>query len=100
MLDDLAAGVDPEAVALEVHIAIADALCEAAERIAARTGLQAVALSGGVFMNRLMFTRIKHSLIDRELTPLFARTVPANDGCIAYGQAAIARARLASFALG
>ncbi len=100
VLDDFAANVDPEAIALEVHIAIADALCDAAERIAARAGVQTIALSGGVFMNRLLFTRIEHGLIDRGLTPLFAHTVPANDGCIAYGQAAIARARLAPFALG
>ncbi len=100
VLDDLAAGVAPEIIALHAHIAIADALCKAAARISERTGIQTIALSGGVFMNRLLCARIERGLRNRGLTPLLAHTVPANDGCIAYGQAAVARARLASFALG
>ncbi len=54
-----------------------------------------MALSGGVFMNRLLLQLLRHELEAHGLTVLVPHTVPVNDGCIAYGQAAIARARLA-----
>ena len=93
VLDDLTAGVDPEAIALEAHIAIADALCDAAERIAAREGVQTIALSGGVFMNRLILEETQGHLEANGLRVLVPERVPLNDGGIAYGQAAIARAQ-------
>ena len=46
-------------------------------------------------MNRLLLQLLTHELKDAGLAVLVPHTVPVNDGCIAYGQAAIARARLA-----
>ncbi len=50
-------------------------------------------------MNRLLLQLLTHELKDAGLAVLVPHAVPANDGCIAYGQAAIARARLAQTAL-
>ncbi len=47
-------------------------------------------LSGGVFQNQLLLERTRERLAGRVLTP---RRLPANDGAIAYGQAAITAAR-------
>ena len=46
-------------------------------------------------MNRSLLQLTRRELETCGLTVLIPHTVPVNDGCIAYGQAAIARARLA-----
>lgn len=96
LLDRLAAGARPEGLAYAVHVAIAIAFVEAATAIGRREGITDVALSGGCFMNRLLLGLMQHELRTRGLRPLTAHEVPVNDGCIAYGQAAVARALLAS----
>ena len=95
LLDGIAAGEAPERLALAFHVAVAQVTANVAGWICRDRGLSAVALSGGVFMNRLLLTLIRHELDARGLTVLVPHTVPVNDGCIAYGQAAIARAQLA-----
>ena len=86
-------------LALGFHIAIARSSARIAREICAREGLDTVALSGGVFMNRLLLQLLTRELKSMGLTVLVPHSVPVNDGCIAYGQAAIARARLAQAAL-
>jgi hydrogenase maturation protein HypF len=51
-------------------------------------------LSGGVFQNRLLLTRTARALAREGLRVLIPRALPPNDGAIAYGQAAVAAARL------
>ena len=98
LLEGIEAGAPADKLALDFHIAIARASAQVASEICARKGIDTVALSGGVFMNRLLFQLLTRKLEDAGLTVLVPRTVPVNDGCIAYGQAAIARARLAQTA--
>ena len=54
--------------------------------------------SGVVFMNRLLLQLLTHELKSAGRTVLVPHTVPVNDGCIAYGQAAVASARHAQIA--
>lgn len=61
---------------------------------AARTGLREVCLSGGVFQNRRLATGTAGELRRQGLRVLLNRQVPANDGGISYGQAAVAACRL------
>ena len=57
-------------------------------------------LGGGVFMNRLILEETWKRLEANGLRVLVPARIPLNDGGIAYGQAAIARARHSeSFAL-
>lgn len=93
-LDDLSAGRPVEAIAADVHLAVAKAVCDASIQIARRSDIRNVALSGGVFMNRLLLGEVLQRLRAEGLRPLVPSAVPVNDGCIAYGQAAVARARL------
>ncbi len=98
LLDGIDAGTSVDRLALDFHIAIARASARIASEICAREGIDTVVLSGGVFMNRLLLRLLTRELKDAGLAALVPHTVPVNDGCIAYGQVAIARARLAQTA--
>lgn len=98
LLEGIRTGVPAGKLALGFHIAIARSSARIAREICAREGVDTVALSGGVFMNRLLLQLLTRELKSMGLTVLVPHSVPVNDGCIAYGQAAIARARLAQTA--
>ena len=98
LLEGIGAGVPAGQLALDFHVAVARASARIASEICAREGLDSVALSGGVFMNRLLLQLLTRELKSMGLTVLVPHSVPVNDGCIAYGQAAIARAHLAQIA--
>lgn len=95
LLEGIEAGISVNRLALDFNVTIARASARIASETCAREGLDTVALSGGVFMNRLLLQLLTHELKDTGLAVLVPHSVPVNDGCIAYGQAAIARARLA-----
>lgn len=95
LLEEIEAGAPTDRLALDFHIAIARVSARIASEICTREGIDTVALSGGVFMNRLLLQLLTRELKDAGLAVLVPHTVPVNDGCIAYGQAAVARARLA-----
>ncbi|MFI7545183.1 carbamoyltransferase HypF [Actinoplanes sp. NPDC049599] len=62
--------------------------------IAERHGTRTVCLSGGVMQNQLLAGGLLAGLSGAGLHPLINERVPANDGGISYGQAAVAAARL------
>lgn len=98
LLGGIEAGAPADRLALDFHVAVARSSARIAREICAREGIDTVALSGGVFMNRLLLQLLTRKLKDAGLTVLIPQTVPVNDGCIAYGQAAVASARLAQIA--
>ena len=98
LLSRIENGESADRLALGFHIAITHATTHIAREICAREGIDTVALSGGVFMNRLLLQLLTHDLKDAGLAVLVPHAVPVSDGCIAYGQAAIARVRLAQTA--
>ena len=81
-------------VALAFHRAVARAISRTAAATAERFGIGAVALSGGVFMNAIMLEEVSSELEGRGLRVLAPHEVPVNDGCIAYGQSAVACSRV------
>lgn len=98
LLGGIEAGAPADRLALDFHVAVARSSARIASEICAREGIDIVALSGGVFMNRLLLRLLTRELKDAGLAVLVPHTVPVNDGCIAYGQAAVARARLTQIA--
>ncbi len=90
------AGEPPAVLAARFHAAVIAAAVEAVQRAAGTTGLRTVALSGGCFQNRLLLEGLHAALTERGFEVLVHHRVPTNDGGIAYGQAAIAAARLAA----
>lgn len=98
LLGGIEAGAPADRLALDFHVGIARSSARIASDICVHEGIDTVALSGGVFMNRLLLQLLTRELKSAGLTVLVPQTVPVNDGCIAYGQAAVARARLAQIA--
>ena len=76
--------------ALEFHRALARASVRLARRGLAETGPLPVALTGGVFQNRLLADLVRAGLRDAGVRGLEHRQVPTNDGGIAFGQAIVA----------
>ncbi|MBT2990789.1 MAG: carbamoyltransferase HypF [Candidatus Thiodiazotropha sp. (ex Ctena orbiculata)] len=93
LLQDLRKGRDRGEIAWRFHLGLADGLCETAAEIAHRHGLDRVALSGGVFQNKTLFELVANRLRETGFQVLSQRHVPANDGGLALGQAAIGAAR-------
>ncbi len=98
LLGGIEAGAPADRLALDFHVAVARSSARIASDICVPEGIDTVALSGGVFMNRLLLQLLTRELKSAGPTVLVPHTVPINDGCIAYGQAAVARARLAQIA--
>lgn len=98
LLGGIEAGAPADRLALDFHVGVARSSARIASDICVHEGIDTVALSGGVFMNRLLLQLLTRELKSVGLTVLVPHSVPVNDGCIAYGQAAIARALLAQTA--
>jgi hydrogenase maturation protein HypF len=93
LFDDLAGGVPPGRISARFHDGFCRAVAELAADLARAQGLVRVALSGGVFQNRLVLTGISERLRVLGLEPMSHVQVPTNDGGLALGQAVIAAAR-------
>ena len=88
LVQEKLAGEDSGKLAYEFHRALSEqilAACEAAEQ---ETGIKKVALSGGVFQNRLLLELVDDGLAERGFEVLKHSLIPPNDGGIALGQAA------------
>jgi len=96
VLDDIAAGVPVSTISARFHAGLARATADVLVLVAERRELQLAVLAGGVFQNRLLLELTIDALHTAGLRVLVPETLPPNDGQIAFGQVAIAAARLAS----
>jgi hydrogenase maturation protein HypF len=90
LVEDIRLGKNAGDLSARFHNTIVEALVSLAKVTRDRTKLDMVALSGGVFCNRYLIERMIQRLTKEGFLVLWNRTVPANDGGIALGQAAIA----------
>lgn len=90
---DLRSGINPSRIAGLFHNTLTDAVVEMCCRIRRSEGVHCVAMSGGVFQNVLLSEMIKSSLVQHGFETLTHHRVPANDGGLALGQAAVAASR-------
>ncbi len=90
-----ARGVPVAQLAADFHESLVHAAATLAERLVETCDVRTVVLGGGCFQNARLLTTMRRRLRRTRLTVLMARHVPANDGGLSYGQAAIAAARLA-----
>jgi len=88
--DEVKSGADTATISAMFHNTVSAGLLGMALACRAETGLSTVAVSGGVFCNRYLANRVIKQLKENGFSVLFNRKVPANDGCISVGQAAIA----------
>lgn len=99
LLGDLILNTPVGVISARFHRGLAKVIVRMVEKLTmqARTEeapLRTVALSGGVFQNRILLERVVAGLQARDFTVLTHSRVPCNDGGLALGQAAIAAARL------
>jgi hydrogenase maturation protein HypF len=81
----------PEAlIAARFHNTIARMILELCQDISKKTGIKGVALSGGVFQNRLLSNKARALVESAGLRIYTHHQVPCNDGGISLGQAVIA----------
>ena len=95
VLAERTAGTPLGVVAARFHAGLARATARACEQLARERGLELVVLSGGVFHNRVLLELTLDELTRAGLRPLVPMRLPAGDGGVSYGQAAVAAAVLA-----
>jgi hydrogenase maturation protein HypF len=81
-------------IADRFHRSIAELLATVCSGTRELTGLDIVALSGGVFQNRLLLEQLVTRLEELAFRVYINRRVPPNDGGISLGQIAVAAAHL------
>lgn len=84
---------DTGAIALGFHYAVADAVLKVCEIIRGREGINTVALSGGVFQNKVLIERVLNILREKAFQVYYNTVVPPNDGGISLGQTFIGLTR-------
>ncbi|MDX6446588.1 MAG: hydrogenase maturation protein HypF [Blastocatellia bacterium] len=95
-VEDLLDGVPPRTISAKFHLAVADLIAMISRRVREERKLNRVALSGGVFQN-LLLSRLAVEKLRADGFEVFThQRVPANDGGISLGQAAIANALIAA----
>ena len=87
---DVRAGIPAGVIAARFHNGLAQMVCEVCLCLRKETGLDEVALSGGVFQNVTLLGKTLPLLQDAGFTVYIHRLVPPNDACISLGQAVIA----------
>ncbi|MCQ3979484.1 MAG: carbamoyltransferase HypF [Anaerolineae bacterium] len=86
---DVLAQVPTAVIAAKLHLAVAALIVQVSLRQRRQTGLNRVALSGGVFQNTTLLDLATRQLQAHNFTVLTHRRVPPNDGGLALGQAII-----------
>jgi len=92
LVDDLSAGTGPEVAAARFHNAVLDMVADVVARLREGTGLDEVALAGGVWQNARLLAGALERLGATGMAVHAHRLVPPNDGGVSLGQAAIAAA--------
>jgi len=90
VIEDLHQGISKGRIAVKFHNTVAQMINEMCHLIADETGISQVALSGGVFQNRLLLRKAVSLLESSGFQVFTHRQVPCNDGGISLGQAVIA----------
>lgn len=94
ILEDMKRGISRELIASRFHNGLVQLVLRICSDLRAETGVEDVALSGGVWQNMRLLHGTFKLLNDAGFKVLVHRQVPANDGGISLGQAVVAASRL------
>lgn len=94
IIDDRVSRADTGVIAAKFHNTAASAVVDVVKRISATTGIDAVALSGGVFQNEILLMSVSRRLRESGLRVYYNEAVPTNDAGVSLGQAVILREHL------
>ncbi len=90
IVDDSLSGVSVNGISAKFHRAIAQLNLEVCRRIRTSNNLTDVALSGGVWQNKILAETTETLLKEDGFNVFVHHQLPANDGCVSFGQAVIA----------
>jgi hydrogenase maturation protein HypF len=96
VVGDLLAGISRGEISAKFHVGLAHLIVSIALRVREGRGLNRVALSGGVFQNMFLLSRVSRLLREHRFEVFTHSRVPTNDGGISLGQAAVANALIKS----
>ncbi|HKE60203.1 MAG TPA: carbamoyltransferase HypF [Pyrinomonadaceae bacterium] len=91
-VENLLDGTPASEIAARFHLGVAELIVKVATQIRQERHLNRVVLSGGVFQNMLLLHKVCQLLRESEFAVFTHSRVPANDGGISLGQAAVANA--------
>lgn len=94
MVEELAAGVTADQISARFHATLVEVVAAVCDAVRADTGIATIALSGGVFQNRLLTEAVIARLTAASFEVLTHSLVPPNDGGLSLGQAAVAGYRM------
>jgi hydrogenase maturation protein HypF len=94
LVSDALAGISSSIVSARFHNGLARAVVSAAEQLRSDTGIERVALSGGVWQNITLLRRTLSLLRNSGFQVYIHKEVPTNDGGLSLGQAVVAASRL------
>ncbi|MDP3013506.1 MAG: carbamoyltransferase HypF, partial [Candidatus Subteraquimicrobiales bacterium] len=86
IIKDLGKGALPSLISAKFHNSVVNFTVKICEKLREREGLNKVALSGGVFQNVYLLTRLNRKLKEHGFEVLTHKKVPTNDGGISLGQ--------------
>ena len=87
IVSDLKRGVPVSDIGMKFHNTVVEMVLRSAEILREETGIDTVALSGGVFQNRILTEKCLRELPARGFKVLVHQVVPPNDGGLSLGQA-------------
>ena len=90
IIKDLKEGIDKKVMAAKFHNTVAEFTLNLCGKIRENTGINKIALSGGVFQNHYLTEKIISLLEKNDFRVYTQRKVPPNDGGISLGQAVVA----------
>jgi hydrogenase maturation protein HypF len=90
IVKDLKAKVERARISLKFHTTIAEMIVTVCKKIREKIKLNDVVLSGGVFQNKILLSRASQLLNKQHFSIYVHNKIPAHDGGISLGQAAIA----------
>ena len=93
LFNDLQKKTSPKIIAEKFHVGLAIAIVETVNILRKKHSIKQVALTGGVFQNRILLTQVTSRLQASGINVLTHSLVPCNDGGLSLGQAVIAAAR-------
>lgn len=93
IINDVKSGVTNSVISARFHNSIVDMTLQVCVKLRDSLGLHEVVLSGGVFQNNFLFSRLLKRLNSNDFKVYLPQKIPCNDGGISLGQAVIASER-------
>ena len=86
---ELLAGIPLPIISARFHNSLAQISLSVSEKLRKQSGVNVVALSGGVWQNTTLLNKTIELLISNDFTVYIHEVVPSNDGGLSLGQAVI-----------